>query len=263
VEFAFINGDLNHITPTASFQGLQPGQGHRIEYRASGRAVNFRDAPSGIYLVWNAEPEEGHAIENVSVTPLNRVNHDNHITPEIVYQRNSRIKDISSDQLVKVFPSPVSYKELEGGFILDKKSAIQSDPEFLKEREFLADNIKALIGSKPSVNSGKERSTIVLRKVEGLKKEEYKLKGTAQRIEISATEPAGAFYGIQSLKSIFPPSAWSGKQRSITIPAVEVSDGPRFGNRAFMMDVDRNFQSKEQVMKVLDLMASYKMNVLH
>src|SRR5690606_2243171 len=52
-------------------------------------------------------------------------------------------------------------------------------------------------------------------------------------------------------------------QRSITIPAVEVSDEPRFGYRAFRMDVARNFQSKEQVMTVLDLMASYKMNVLH
>src|SRR5690606_9977039 len=77
------------------------------------------------------------------------------------------------------------------------------------------------------------------------------------------SEAAGVFYAVQSLKSMFPPNSWSGKQRSISISAVEVADEPRFGYRAFMMDVARNFQPKEQVLKVLDLMSSYKLNVLH
>ncbi|MHC2992133.1 beta-N-acetylhexosaminidase, partial [Pontibacter sp. HJ8] len=50
---------------------------------------------------------------------------------------------------------------------------------------------------------------------------------------------------------------------SVAIPAVTVSDAPRFGHRAFMMDVGRNFQPKEQVLKTLDLMGLYKLNVLH
>jgi hexosaminidase len=42
-----------------------------------------------------------------------------------------------------------------------------------------------------------------------------------------------------------------------------VKDAPRFGFRAFMLDVGRNFHSKQQVLRVLDLMALYKLNVFH
>ena len=40
-------------------------------------------------------------------------------------------------------------------------------------------------------------------------------------------------------------------------------DAPRFGYRGFMLDVARNFQPKAEVLRVLDLMARYKLNVLH
>src|SRR5690606_14505139 len=113
---------------------------------------------------------------------------DGHITPEMVYQRNSAIKDISTDELKKVFPSPVSYKEIRGTFVIDKKTTIQSDPEFLKEAELFANDLKAISGKKPLINSGREKSEIVFRKVNGLKKEAYELKVTAEQVEVSASE---------------------------------------------------------------------------
>ena len=52
-------------------------------------------------------------------------------------------------------------------------------------------------------------------------------------------------------------------QKSIQIPVVSVKDQPRFDYRAFMLDVGRNFQPKSEILKVLDLMALYKLNVFH
>ena len=40
-------------------------------------------------------------------------------------------------------------------------------------------------------------------------------------------------------------------------------DAPRFGYRGFMLDVARNFQPKPLVLRTLDLLARYKLNVFH
>jgi hexosaminidase len=42
-----------------------------------------------------------------------------------------------------------------------------------------------------------------------------------------------------------------------------IEDWPVLGLRGFMLDVVRDFRSKEEVFKVLDIMASYKLNLLH
>ncbi len=60
-----------------------------------------------------------------------------------------------------------------------------------------------------------------------------------------------------------PPQAYKAPQTVIHLPNVDVADSARFGHRAFLLDVARNFQPKEEVLKVLDLMALYKLNVFH
>lgn len=40
-------------------------------------------------------------------------------------------------------------------------------------------------------------------------------------------------------------------------------DAPRVSYRAVMMDVARNFLDKRFILRLLDVMAMYKMNVLH
>ena len=52
-------------------------------------------------------------------------------------------------------------------------------------------------------------------------------------------------------------------RRYVAIPAVEVVDAPRFPHRALFLDVAKNFQTRQQVKKIIDVMALYKLNVLH
>ena len=44
---------------------------------------------------------------------------------------------------------------------------------------------------------------------------------------------------------------------------VRIRDSPRFPYRGVMLDVSRNFQSKESMIKLLSVMSRYKLNVLH
>ncbi|MHA4810843.1 family 20 glycosylhydrolase [Flavitalea flava] len=91
----------------------------------------------------------------------------------------------------------------------------------------------------------------------------YQLMVNGSVILIRSTSSEGLFYGIQSLVSLIDPGVWAGQKNEIKISGVEVKDSPRFGYRSLMLDVARNFQTKNELMRVLDLMALYKLNILH
>ena len=68
---------------------------------------------------------------------------------------------------------------------------------------------------------------------------------------------AGALYGIQSLVNMALQST-----DGTTVAQMSAADAPRFQFRGMFLDVSRNFQSKESVLKLLQLMGIYKLNRL-
>ena len=92
--------------------------------------------------------------------------------------------------------------------------------------------------------------------------EAYELRVDANKdqIQITASTGHGIFNGIQSLLNLDDPISGSGRR---TFPSLHVKDRPRFTYRGYMLDVSRNFHKKETVLKLLDLMAMYKLNKFH
>ena len=97
--------------------------------------------------------------------------------------------------------------------------------------------------------------------------EAYRLNVSAtDGVSIAAARPAGLFYALQSLKQLFPRNVMA----EVPVPndrwsirAVSIEDSPRYGWRGFMLDEGRHFFGKEEVKRVLDIMATYKMNRFH
>ena len=261
-----VNGDLYSITPTDGFRELKPGASTRIEYINDDPVVNITDAPEGIYLVWDAQPEKGYSITSFNIEPY-KPTYQGLITPEIVFDRNKTITDIPAEQLTKVFPTPVSYQETAGQyFALNNPAPVAgfSDKKFDKESRLLSDYITSLGGekSKETPKAGALK-TIVIKFKETVSAEGYEISITPASIHIFASTNAGAFYAIQSLKTMVPPGALADPKKTIEIPCAEIKDEPRFGYRAVMLDVARNFQPKKQVLKLLEAMSLYKLNTLH
>ena len=255
-----LNGDLFTIAPTASFTALQPGASATIQFVSDELVINFTDAPEGIYLVWDAQPEKGYATGDFTVLPFNP-NYPGLVTPAIIYNQNQKIQDVPEQQLTKIFPTPASYKETTGSFNLTTDVQFTTDAKFSKEILGLEADLQTLFGKKLASKS--VANIISLKYKDGLGDEGYELSVQPTAITISATNAAGAFYGIQSLKTLIPASAYTHAEKIIEIPCVEVKDQPRFPYRALLLDVARNFQTKEQVLKLLDVMALYKLNVFH
>jgi len=258
---AFVNGDLFSLTPTAAFTELKPGDSERIEFIDDEPVVNITDGPEGFYVVWDAQPDKGYNTGAFTIKPF-KPNYPGLITPGIIYAQNKNIQDIPEAQLTKVFPTPVSYRETGGVFKWDSKTGVTGDEYFRPEIQKLTGDIGPLLGKTGNSQAYPEKQ-VYFKKISGLADEGYELKITATAIIITASTHAGAFYAIQSLKTLIPPSAWQHMQQEVDLPCVEVTDAPRFGYRAFMLDVGRNFQPKSEIFRVLDVMALYKLNVFH
>jgi hexosaminidase len=95
--------------------------------------------------------------------------------------------------------------------------------------------------------------------------EGYKLEVREDGIRIIAREVAGLFYGVQTLRQLMPPAIEhrAALSRGLTVPLGTITDKPRYGWRGAMLDVARHFLPLDDVKKYIDVMALYKLNVLH
>ncbi len=96
--------------------------------------------------------------------------------------------------------------------------------------------------------------------------EGYTLIVNDKNIEIKASGFAGWFYGLQTLKQMLPREFFASKLQSNVswgVPYLDITDQPLLGHRGYMLDIARHFFNKEEVMKVLDILAFYKMNRFH
>lgn len=176
----------------------------------------------------------------------------------------------------QIIPQPAEMKSGTGRFMLLPGSGVSYSPE-KPEVKKLAEYLKSLIsvptGYTLPVWSGistKGTGNIYLKISETpdtlLGKEGYKLHVGDAGIHLSANAAAGLFYGIQTLRQLFPVEIESKKAISgisWEIPAVTITDYPRFGWRGLMLDVSRHFFTKDEVKRYIDDMVKFKFNILH
>jgi hexosaminidase len=88
--------------------------------------------------------------------------------------------------------------------------------------------------------------------------EGYHLRVAADEILIEASDPRGLFYGAQTLRQLVT----TGPGGVRTVPRVDIRDAPRFRWRGLLVDEGRHFFGKPTLLKIIDEMAAYKLNVL-
>jgi hexosaminidase len=100
----------------------------------------------------------------------------------------------------------------------------------------------------------------------GLGREGYRLIVDGEGAIVVGHDPAGLFYGAQTLRQLLPAAAYRDAPLGDTVwtlPPVSVTDAPRFRWRGAMLDVARHFLPKREVLRFIDLLAMHKLNVLH
>ena len=173
---------------------------------------------------------------------------------------------------ISIIPEPVSVTKTTGRFVLPQKVSIEAStrPEMKQVVAFLKDRLAVTAAGNVTVANTLPTATIRLQlnstADNRIGKEGYQLSVTQKNIVIKANEPAGLYYGVQTLVQLFPAeieSAAPVKNVKWEAPCVNITDYPRFGWRGLMFDVARHFFSKEDVKKYIDDMVRYKYNLLH
>jgi len=173
---------------------------------------------------------------------------------------------------IAVIPEPVTVIKNVGSFSLPKIVTIEagSQPEMKQVIAVLRDRLSVPTALPVTISNAAPAATIRLQLNKTpnpiIGKEGYHLSVTPKNILITANQPAGLFYAVQTLIQLFPKEIESAvpiKNIKWEIPCIEITDYPRFGWRGLMFDVTRHFFTKQEVKQYIDDMVRYKYNILH
>ena len=165
-----------------------------------------------------------------------------------------------------LIPKPVSVTADGGRYKLSSSTVIVAgeNTQVTDIAGYLADGINQLTGLNISVETtGSPVNTIQLVLSEedaGLGEEGYQLNISKSGAIITAGQPPGIFYGVQTLLQLIPVAAGA---KEVYLATGTIQDHPRYAWRGSMLDVSRHFFSVEDVKRYIDLIAAYKLNVLH
>ena len=173
-----------------------------------------------------------------------------------------------------IIPKPVSVVDAKGSFNLTEKSIIYYEgesPEIQQVGNYLASKLNPSTRFGIVVRSNSVAQTagnIYLSLKPGdtqIGDEGYQLVISKETVILTANKPSGLFNGVQTLRQLFPANIESAvpQEGSWEIPAGTVRDFPEYAFRGVMLDVARHFFQVSDVKRTIDLMAAYKMNVMH
>ncbi|MFK4082651.1 beta-N-acetylhexosaminidase [Kribbella sp. NPDC020789] len=98
--------------------------------------------------------------------------------------------------------------------------------------------------------------------VENLGETEYRVEVTADGARLAAGSEEALRYAETTYRQLLD-AAEPAEDGKVAVPGVRIADAPRFGWRGVMLDVARHFMPKDFVLKVIDVLALHRLNVLH
>lgn len=177
---------------------------------------------------------------------------------------------------VNIVPKPMKIETGKGKFTFKPSTMVLADAnnqEMRKLCKLLVQKIGDAGGPKMQI-SGLSGTTFPKNAVvlmlggltENVNDEGYQIIVNKKNIIVRANTSKGVFYGLQSLFQLLPPSVEAkseGSSTVFTVPAITITDQPRYSYRGMHLDVGRHIFPIETIKTYLDIMAMYKMNTFH
>jgi hexosaminidase len=187
----------------------------------------------------------------------------------------NRVDTPQPQEEISIIPMPVQLQRGNGHFTINRKTKIvvpQGNAEALRIGKMLAEKFQKAGGLAIAVTEAADNpssNTIYFTTAgapDSLGNEGYQISVSSTAVIVKAKEPAGLFYGMQTIAQLLPAAIESSTKVdtiSWQIPAVEITDKPRFTWRGQHLDVCRHFVSVDFIKKYIDNMALHKLNTFH
>jgi hexosaminidase len=175
------------------------------------------------------------------------------------------VSTLAQAKPVSLIPMPAQLQRAQGAFQAGDGTVIvvpAHDEAARQSAQYVVDLLARTRGLHLSVTEGNAalHAIVFARDPQLTHAEGYTLDVGTQGIRISARDDAGLFYGAVTLYQLLTPDAHQG---GVQVPALHITDWPRFAWRGLMLDSARHSQSLAEVEALLDQMAQHKLNVLH
>ncbi|AVI50523.1 beta-N-acetylhexosaminidase [Pukyongia salina] len=167
---------------------------------------------------------------------------------------------------VNIIPAPQSIQHQDGSFIITEETTFSSSEEFKYANQFFQKYILNGTGISLKTIADPEKADIHFKTDTTLPAEGYRLTVSNNGILLEGADKAGVFYGVQTIRQILPPdmeTAMVREKSTAEIPAVTITDAPRFAYRGMHLDVARHFFPKEFIKEYISYLAMLKMNYFH
>jgi hexosaminidase len=263
-----LGGDFYRLTPLEGFS-LKPGQTAEMSYTSNSWLIKESDGPRGLFFAQQRGGQDTTVVvKDFSLQPFTRPEQYNRSPADQVplpdaewlFAQNERLRSLPSTQYDPFVPAPASWKRGLGDFVLPEKTSISCPAALADEARYLANELYSRFGiaAFPQING--QGGHIHLSISSSITEPEaYRLSVDRDKgVVVEAGGDAGIFYGVQSVLSLVKKANGARYE----LPDCEIEDQPAFAYRGLHIDVSRNFQSKETMLRMIDLMAQYKLNKL-
>jgi len=172
---------------------------------------------------------------------------------------------LCNDKIPPLIPVPAKIEIGEGVFHLDKNTQLlleASNREIKKAAELLESYLRPVLGlNQPLKKSGAIVNRIIIKRAD-LPKHSYNISVNPGEIILSSANAEGFFHAVTTLRQMLMFSHIPGNDY-IDVPVVRITDQPTYFWRGLMLDVARRYLSIDFIKRYIDLLAFYKMNILH
>ncbi len=161
---------------------------------------------------------------------------------------------------VNIIPQSQSIQITEGSINWNDINAISAPDEYSAVVNTFLEEIKGMNLHTP-VLSPQETDKNIIKIISSTEvpEEGYELIITPKIITIKTSSNSGCYYAFQSLKQLLP----FNNSSAILLPALHITDKPRFSYRGMHIDVSRHFFTAKELKQFIDVISQYKINRLH
>lgn len=262
-----VTGDLHKLEPTDQFDGFAAGEEVVLPLVGEYWQLFETDFMPGAFVTApNAEPKMIASLNTEDVASfvtglegnnLKRTPDDNNVMATAVTRFEKNADLVAQDVSTTLLPTPMSVEVVEGN--VDIAGGIALPKDAFDAEQFAALEARADVVNLDVSGDLPVSVAVVPTQFKGdlAKSGAYELSISKEGIVIEAFDKTGAFYAVQSIFGLID------SQNVESLPLLSIQDAPRFDYRGVMVDVARNFHSKDAILATLDQMAAYKMNKLH
>lgn len=271
LEIECIGSTYYKMYPTEHYQALAPGETLSFTILSEGNVINVSSVPEGAYIV--ATDEKGKMLQpqNIPIeiglfTPdaqwIRSKNSFPYADGNYLYKQNDDFSKPVDCDILSLFPTPKKVEKTGSVSTFSPKVGLKFDGVFKEEALLLKKQLTSQLGC--TVSDKDEETIIELKKTEHpatcqCPDEYYEIVIKNNLLTLKANDAHGIFNACQTLVALLD----NMKLASSLLPNLHITDYPDMGHRGIMLDIARNFTKKTDLLKLIDILSFYKMNVLH